>query len=61
MRKIFVTIIGEHQSEDVMLLHNIVAEVLANLINGDKKIKGMQIWDHQIKIYKNIADNTTSS
>ena len=43
MQKIFVTITCEHQSEDVMLLYNIVAEVLANLINGDKKIKGMQI------------------
>ena len=41
-----------------MLLYNIVAEVLANLINGDKRIKGIQIGDHDIKIV-NFADNTT--
>ena len=41
-----------------MLLYNITAEVLANLINADKKIKGIQIGDHDIKIV-NFADNTT--
>ena len=41
-----------------MLLYNIAAEVLANLINGDKRIKEMQIRDHEIKIV-NFADNTT--
>ena len=41
-----------------MLLYNIVAEVLANLINGDKRIKGIQIGDHDIKIV-NFAGNTT--
>ena len=41
-----------------MMLYNIAAEVLANFINGDKRIKGMQIGDHQIKIV-NFADNTT--
>ena len=41
-----------------MLLYNIVAEVLANLINADKRIKGMQIGDHEIKIV-NFTDNTT--
>ena len=35
------------------LLYNTVAEVLANLINPDKKIKG----DHEIKIV-NFTDNT---
>ena len=40
-----------------MLLYNIAAEVLANLINADKRIKGIQI-DHDIKIV-NFADNTT--
>ena len=40
------------------LLHNIAAEVLANLINADKRIKGIQIEDHEIKIV-NFADNTT--
>ena len=40
------------------LLYNTVAEVLANLINPDKKIKGIQIGDHEIKIV-NFADNTT--
>ena len=39
-----------------MLLCNIAAEVLANLINADKRIKGMQIVDHDIKIV-NFADN----
>ena len=34
------------------------AEVLANLINTDKRIKGIQIGDHEIKIV-NFTDNTT--
>ena len=41
-----------------MLLYNIVTEVLGNLINADKRIKGIQIGDHDIKIV-NFADNTT--
>ena len=41
-----------------MLLHNIVAEVLANFINADKRIKGIQMGDHEIKIV-NFTDNTT--
>ena len=41
-----------------MLLYNIAAEVLANLVNVDKRIKGIQIGDHDIKIVK-LADNTT--
>ena len=41
-----------------MLLYNIVAEVLANLINADKKIEEMQIRVHEIKI-ANFTDNTT--
>ena len=40
------------------LLYNIAAEVLANLINADKRIKGIQIGDHEIKIV-NFTDNTT--
>ena len=40
------------------LLYNIAAEVLANLINADKMIKGIQIGDHEIKIV-NFTDNTT--
>ena len=40
------------------LLHNIAAEVLANLINAERRIKGMQIGDHEIKIV-NFTDNTT--
>ena len=40
------------------LLCNIVTEVLTNLINADKKIKGIQISDHEIKIV-NFTDNTT--
>ena len=40
------------------LLYNIAAVVLANLINGDKRIKGIQIGDHEIKIV-NFTNNTT--
>ena len=40
------------------LLYNIAAEVLANLINADRRIKGVQIGDHEIKIL-NFTDNTT--
>ena len=40
-----------------MLLHNIVNEALANLVNTDKRIKGIQIGDHDIKIV-NFTDNT---
>ena len=41
-----------------MLLYNIAAEVLANLINADKRIKGIQVGDHEIKLV-NFTDNTT--
>ena len=41
-----------------MLLYNIAAEVLSNIINADKKIKGIQTGDRDIKIV-NFADNTT--
>ena len=41
-----------------MLLYNIAAEVLANLINADKWIKGIQIGDHENEIV-NFLDNTT--
>ena len=41
-----------------MLLYNIAAEVFANLINADKRIKGIQIGGHKIKI-ENFIDNTT--
>ena len=41
-----------------MLLCYTAAEVLVNLINVDKRIKGIQIGDHDIKIV-NFADNTT--
>ena len=41
-----------------MLLYNIADEVLANLINADKRIKGIQIGDHDIKMV-NFAGNTT--
>ena len=40
------------------LLYNTAAEVLANLINADKRINGIQIGDHEIKIV-NFIDNTT--
>ena len=38
--------------------YNIAAEVLVNLINADKRIKGIQAGDHEIKI-TNFTDNTT--
>ena len=41
-----------------MLLHNIVAKVLANLINADERIKGTQIGHYEIKIV-NLVDDTT--
>ena len=41
-----------------MLLYIIVAEVLANFINANKRIKGIQIGDHEIKIV-NFANDTT--
>ena len=41
-----------------MLLCNIAAEVLANFINADKRVKGIQIGDHKTKMV-NFADNTT--
>ena len=34
------------------------AEILANLINADKRIKRIQIGDHEIKTV-NFADNIT--
>ena len=41
-----------------MLLYNIVTEVFANPINADKRIKGIHIGGHEIKIV-NFADYTT--
>ena len=40
------------------MLYNIAAEILANLINADKRIKGIEIGDHEIKIV-NFTGNTT--
>ena len=41
-----------------MLFCIIAAEVLANVINADKDIRGIQTGDHEIKIV-NLADDTT--
>ena len=41
-----------------MLLYNIAADVLGNVINADKRVKAIQRGDHDIKIV-NFADNTT--
>ena len=41
-----------------ILLYNIEAEVVTNLINADKRIKRIQIGDHDIKIVS-FTDNTT--
>ena len=40
------------------LLYNIATEILANVSNADKRIKGIQIGEHEIKIV-NLTDNTT--
>ena len=40
-----------------ILLYNIEAEVVTNLINADKRIKRIQIGDHDIKIVS-FTDNT---
>ena len=40
------------------VLYNTAAEALANLINADKTIKGIQIGEHEIKILS-FTDNTT--
>ena len=41
-----------------MLLYIIAEEVLSSFINVNKRIKGVQIGDHEIKIV-NFADDTT--
>ena len=41
-----------------MLLYIIAAEVFVSFINTNKRIKGRQIGDHEIKIV-NFADDTT--
>ena len=41
-----------------MLLYIIPVEVLASFINANKRSKGIQIGDHEIKTV-NFADNTT--
>ena len=43
-----------------MLLYIIVIEVLANFINTDKMIKGIQIGHHEIKIVHSADDTTVS-
>ena len=40
------------------LLYSTAAEVLVNLINTDKRIKGIQVGEHDIKIV-NFTGNTT--
>ena len=41
-----------------MLLYIIAAEVLANFVIADKRVKGVQIGDQEIKLV-NFADDTT--
>ena len=41
-----------------MLLYINAIEVLSNFINTDKRIKGIEIGDHEIKIV-NFADDIT--
>ena len=55
----FTLIQGFHQGcPRSMLLCIIVAEVLAIFIDGDTRIKGIQIGDQEIKVV-NFADDTT--
>ena len=42
----------------VQVVINTATELLANLTNSDKRIKGTKIEDHKIKI-ANFTDNTT--
>ena len=41
-----------------MLLYIIAAEVLASFINASKRIKGIQIGDHEIKRVNFVEDTT---
>ena len=41
-----------------LVLSVLAAEVLANSIDADKRIKGIQIGDHEIKL-ENFADDIT--
>ena len=41
-----------------MMLYIIVAYIFANFIDADKRIKGIQIGDHEIKLV-NFADEIT--
>ena len=41
-----------------MLVYNTVNDVLENFVNANKRIKEIQIGDHEIKIV-NFTDNTT--
>ena len=41
-----------------LVLYITAAEVLANFINADKRIKGIQIGDHQIKSVNFVDDIT---
>ena len=50
---------GVHQESPFsILLSIIVADILANLIDADKKINEIQIGDHEIKIL-NFVDNNS--
>ena len=45
-------------SPEMLTLYIIVAYVFANFIDADKRIKGIQIGDHEIKLV-NFADEIT--
>ena len=50
---------GAHQESPFsILLPIIVSDILANLIDADKKINEIQIGDHEIKIL-NFVDNNS--
>ena len=54
----YLTLLVSQGCLPFLLLYNIVAEVIANFINTDKRIKGIEIGDHEIKMV-NFTDNTT--
>ena len=53
---------GVHQESPFsILLSIIVADILANLIDADKKINEIQIGDHEIKILDFVDNNSIFS
>ena len=59
LSEFFILMQGAHQGCPLSLVLCIMAaEVLANFIDADKRMKGVQIGDHEIKLV-NFADDIT--